>query len=125
HRRQYSAGPRPKILGCEIGPADFPQILIYILRTDAPPLAIGIEVLEEFLAGQILAAFDDSGQARILDLHLVLLAGFSPEFKINFRPIDLHMAVSQGGKAERLILFRVLLVANADKTHLQELDHGG
>jgi hypothetical protein len=81
HRRENGAGPGPKIFGGKILPRDLAQIIIHIPGLHVLVLAFFIAVLEQFLAGQVLAAPDNFREAPIANIHGVRFAGFAAEMK--------------------------------------------
>lgn len=75
----HGACPCAKILRGEILSADLLEVLIHRVRIDAPSLASVVEVLEQFLAGQVLAASNDRGDPGVRDLHFVLFSALAAE----------------------------------------------
>ena len=59
-------------------------------------LAVGVEVLEELLAGDCLAALHDSRQAAVPDTDLVPDPALAAEVEAQGRAGDIHVAAAQG-----------------------------
>ena len=54
--RQNRSGPGPEVLGRHVGPGGFAEILVHVVGGDVVRLALVVDVLEELLAGQVLAS---------------------------------------------------------------------
>ncbi len=121
-RAEDRAGPGAEVLGGEVLPGDLPEVLVDIARVDRPMLPVVVEVLEEFVAGDLLAAPDDPREAPVLDADLPLLAALAAELEAQLGVLDGDVVVAHRRQAERVVLPGVLLVADADQRLLQELD---
>src|SRR6185436_20486302 len=71
-----------------------------------------------------LAALHDSGEAAIVDIHVMPLPGFPAKMKAKFRTADIHVFVAEGRETERFIVAGVFRVADADETDFQEANEG-
>ena len=58
---------------------DLAQVGVHVVGGDVVRLAVVVDVLEQLLAGQVLAAPDDRRQAPVADPDLVLAAGLAAE----------------------------------------------
>jgi len=67
HRRQNSTRPGPKILGGDVLAGDFLEIGVDIARRDILAVARFVDILKQFLPGQLLASFYNLGDAAIPD----------------------------------------------------------
>ena len=85
-------------------------------------LAVVVDVLEELLAGQVLAAPDDRRQPAVAQADLVLLAGLAAEPEPDRGPVDRGVAVLERRQAERPVEPRVLVVADPDERQLEQPD---
>src|SRR6476659_2117026 len=65
HRGEHGAVPGAEILGGDILAADLAQVSIDVRRRDVAILSLIVDILEELLAGQILARPDDLGDAPV------------------------------------------------------------
>ena len=83
-------------------------------------LAVLVEVLEELLPRQVLAALDDAREARVGDRDAVLDAALAAEAEAQRRAVDLHVPAAQRGEAEGVVLARVLVVADADQRPVEQ-----
>jgi hypothetical protein len=121
--REHRARPRPEVLGGDVGAAGrIAQVLVDVLRADVAHLAIVVEVLQQVLAGQLLAAGDDPRQPPVAEVDLVRLAALAREPEPDPRPVDARVPVAEGGQPERLVEPRILLVPHPDQRQLQEPD---
>ena len=73
------------------------------------------------LAGDILALLDDAGQLAVAQVDLVLHAGLAVEVERDRRALDVDVAVAHRGQPVRFVLFRVLVVADADQRRFQQV----
>ena len=87
-------------------------------------LAVAVDILEEVLAGQVLAAFDDPRRGCVGDRQGALDAALPLEAHLHGAAGHLGMAVAQGGRAVALILLGIGLVADADAADVEQADHG-
>ena len=83
-----------------------------------------VHVLEQLLAGQLLAAPDDPGQPSIVDRDRVIDAALAPEPEFQGRAPDPGMPVAHRRQAERVVVAGILVVADADQGRLQQPDDG-
>src|SRR5438270_12647744 len=81
-------------------------------------------MLEELLAGEVLAFLDDPDQAPVADLHQVRLAALAPKVKPYRRPVHVDVAVAERGQPERAVLFAVLVIAHPDARFLEQAYNG-
>lgn len=125
HCGQNGAGPGAEIFGCEIAASDLAQIIIHIGRKDFAAFTVVVEVLKKFLAGNVLAAFDDFGEAWVVQFDLVHLAAFAAKFEAHLAAADAHMAIAHRREPERIILFGVFFVADADDAGLENPHNRG
>src|SRR5581483_9111194 len=82
------AGPGAEVLRREVLPGGAAQVVVDVGRIDRVLDAVGIDVLEELLAGQLLAAADDARQAAVADLDVVPDATLAPEVEVDGRAVD-------------------------------------
>ena len=118
------AGPRPEVLGGDVAARDLAEVVVHVVGGDIVRLAVVADVLEELLAGQVLAAPDDGRQPPIPDTDLVLATGLAAEPEADPRPRHRGVPALQGRQAERAVEPRVLVVADPDEGRLQQPDDG-
>ena len=123
-RRQHRARPGAEVLRRELAAHHLAQVVVHVGRADVLDLALVVEVLEQLAARQFLAAPDDAREARIAERDVVELARLALEAEPDRRAGDSRVAVAQRRQAERLVVARVLVVADADQRLLEELHHG-
>src|SRR4029078_7532084 len=68
--RENVAGPGAEILGGEIRAADLAQVVIHIGGVDGTPLTRIVNILKQFLPGEVETGSDDARQSAILELDL-------------------------------------------------------
>ena len=68
HGGQHGAGPGAEILGRDVAAGDLAQVGVHVGGGHVLALAVLVEVLEQLLAGQVLAGLHDPGDAAVLDL---------------------------------------------------------
>jgi hypothetical protein len=88
-------------------------------------LAVLIDVLEQLLAGQLLAAADERGEATIAQADLVGGSGLAAEAETDARALDSGVSVTQRGQPERAVEPRVLVVTDPDERELEQADDRG
>ena len=124
-RGEHRARPGAKILGRELRAADLAQIVVHVLRIHLLLVAVLIEVLEEFLARQVLRAPDDFGDARIVQVDAVIFSTFAAKREVQRAVVNLHVPVPHGAEADRPVGLCVFLVADAHEGRLEQPDHRG
>ena len=77
-------------------------------------------ILEEFLAGQVLARPHDPRQPGVLQVDRVLHAALAAEAKRTRPPATCDVAIAHGRQAVRAVGPGVLVVAHADQRRLQQ-----
>src|SRR6266851_879711 len=123
-RREQGAGPRAEVLGGEVAVARLAYVLVHVVGRDRVALALGVEVLEEVLAGQVFATLDHTRHAPVFEADRNLDAALALEQKPHGRAAHVDVPVAQRGQAERVILPGVLLVADAQERGLEQADDG-
>ena len=78
-RGQDGPGPGAEVLGGELLAGDLAEVVVHVGRVDRVGLAVVVDVLEEFLAGQVAAALDDPGEPAVVQVDRVLDAALAPE----------------------------------------------
>ena len=76
---QHRPGPGTEVLRGELGAGDVTQVRVDVLGRDPLARAVGVEVLEQHLAGQVLAALDGAGEAAVLQGDLLPDAALGAE----------------------------------------------
>ena len=87
-RRGDGAGPGPEVLRGEVVAGDLAQVVVHVVGADVAPRAVLVDVLEQLLAGQLLALPDERGQAAVAHVDLVLLAALAAEAEADLAPRD-------------------------------------
>ncbi len=116
--------PRPRaiVLRGEIAAADGPQVGIHVGRAQPSLAATVVDVAEQLLSRQLLAAFHDPAQAPVADAEGVLFPALSAKAEPQLFPGHRHVPPAQRGEAERGVLAGVLLVPDADEGDLEQPD---
>jgi hypothetical protein len=83
--------------------------------------AIHIDILKQLVAWEIAALLDNSGEAPVSERYQVFLAALSPKLELQLRAGDPHVFVLHRGKSERFVVPRVLFVARANESRLEQL----
>ena len=65
----------------DIVTGDLPQIRVHIARADRSRRAVIVQILEELLAGQILAGLDDAGEPTVVEGDPLALAALGAELE--------------------------------------------
>src|SRR5262249_5443149 len=84
-----------------------------------------VAVLKELLARQVAALPDDSGKASIVELQFVRHAALPAEDEPHLRSRHLHVPVPHRRQAVRVVVARVLFVADANERLLEQPDDRG
>ena len=87
-------------------------------------VAVVIDVLEQLLARQLLAAPDHRREPAVAQTDLVRLPGLAAEPEPDGGALDAGVAVAQGRQAERAVQPRVLVVADPDEGQLEQPHDG-
>src|SRR5690606_925242 len=108
------SAPGPEVLGAEPVSCGGTDIAIDVLGSHWPPVALGIEVLEQMLARQVLRAAHDPGDASVDQLEPPLFSRLALEGEAQAGPGDGDMPVTQRGQPEALVVPRIGRIADAD-----------
>jgi hypothetical protein len=122
---QDRSRPGAKVLGRELLAAHRAEIGIDVARADPLRQPILVEVLEELLAREVLAAADDAGEPAVADVHLLELAALAAELEPKRRSGDADVSVTHRGQPEGAVVASVLGVPDPDRGRLEEPDDGG
>jgi hypothetical protein len=85
-------------------------------------LSVLVQVLEELVPGQVLAAPHHGGEAPVAHVDGVRLAALAAELEPHPRPFHGDVTAPQRGEAVRPVLAGVLHVAHADQAGLEQTD---
>ena len=58
-------------------------------------IALVVEILEQLVARQVTATFDDTSEAAVVDVALVAIAALAAEAQMNVAAVDAGMAITQ------------------------------
>ncbi len=86
--------------------------------------SLWIDVLEQLIPWEILAAPHDLSQALVDELDVVLLTALAAETEADVRALHTNVPVTQCGEAERTIGSHVFLVPDARQGALQQAHDG-
>src|SRR5579871_1811069 len=87
-------------------------------------IALLVHVLEQLVSGQIAARLHDAGEAAVLQIDRVPDAALPAKFEVHSRSVDARVRVAHRRQTERMVLARVLFVADTNERLLEELDDG-
>ncbi len=125
HRREHGAAPGAEVLRRDVAPGELAQVIVHVVGGDRLALLLRVEILEQLVPRQVLAALDDARKPRILQRDAVLDAALAAEGEAQHLAVDAHVAPAQRGEAEGVVLARVLVVADADQRAVEQPHHGG
>jgi hypothetical protein len=110
-RRKDRPGPGAKILGGDIRAGDGPQIVVDVARRDSPQFLLLIQILQQFLPGQLLTRPDDLRDAAIAHRKRPSFAALADKLEAYLGPFDRHMPALQRRQPVALVLLCVFVVA--------------
>src|SRR5262245_35597785 len=122
---QRRSGPGAKILGRDVQAADLPQVIVDVARADVADAVVVVQIFKQLLAGQLLALADEAGQPRVLQVDLVFDAALAPKLETDARAVNVRVAVVHRRQAERAVLARIFIVADADQRRFENLHTDG
>jgi len=76
--------PGTEIFGGEALIRDLMQVFVYVVRLNFAQLPVFVDVLEELVSRQILAALDDFGKLTVPDIDDVLFAPLATKMELDF-----------------------------------------
>src|SRR3546814_5240899 len=98
------------------------KVIVDLDRAHRVAPALLVEILEQFLAGNVLAGFDDPREPAVAQLDLLALPGLRPKLEVHGRAIDVDMPVAHRGQAEGAVVAGIFRVADADQRRLEQAD---
>ena len=113
-----------KSLAVKASPAIILQIGVDVRRIDRLPLAFLVDVLEQLLAGDLLAGAHDAGEAAIAQRRAVQPAALAAVFEDDLGAREVDVAVAHGGKPVAAIVAGIFLIADPDERDLEEAHDG-
>jgi hypothetical protein len=122
---EHGAGERAKILGRDLAIRDLAQVFVDVAGVDLAARALFVEVLEQLLSGQLLAALHDPRDAAVGDTYTDRDAALAAELEDQLGAMNLHVPAAQRGEAVGLVGFRVLVRADPDQGALEQPHDGG
>ena len=118
--RQVGSGPRTKVLCGDFPSRDCAQVVIYIARINAMPLAVIIQILKQFRAWQVAAVLEDTRQLLVVDDAITLHTALGAEIQRDLVAFDRDVAILQSGQAEAVVLACVFTIADAGQRPLRK-----
>ena len=103
-RGEHRSLPGAEILCRDVAAGDLAQVGVDVRRRHVPALAVLVDVLEQLLAGEVLAGAHDLGDAPVLDLEAPDLAALALELEAQLRAVHRDVLVLQRGEAVALVL---------------------
>lgn len=88
--------------------SDLEEVVVDVVGVDGVAFAHMVQVLEEYVAGNILTALNDSGKLRIFEVDGVMDAALTFEIKGEGGAFDEDVAAPHGGEAVGLVVACVL-----------------
>src|SRR5205823_12382122 len=88
-------GPGAEIFRRDLLAGDLTQIRVDLFRADRVLIALVVEILEQLVARQVTATFDDPREAAIIDVALVAIAALPAEAQMDVATVDADMAIAQ------------------------------
>jgi hypothetical protein len=116
--------PGAEILGREVVAADATQVVVDVLGAHRLPPPVVIDVLEQMLPGEFLAALHDAGGRWVGEPRGLLHPALAPEADLQGGGACVHMPVAQRGQPERAVFGGVFLVAHAHRGAVQQPHDG-
>src|SRR5690606_7532024 len=114
------SGPGPKILGREALPGQLLEQRVDVARRDGAQLAVRVEIAEQPLARQLVAAAQGARGTCVVHRQRVLDAAFAGELQRDVVAVDVDVALAQCRQAAAAVAARVLLVADADHARVEQ-----
>src|SRR5438067_10917328 len=84
-----------------------------------------VDVLKQVLAGQVLELGNNIRDAPVGHIDLMLASTLAAKTKTQFRAFDPDMWIFHSCEPKRFVFARVLLIADADESALQQLHDRG
>ena len=84
-----------------------------------------VQVLKQFIAGQVAAVLDDARQPAVIDVRFVPDAVFAAEIQMDAAAVDLDMPIAQSSQTIALVSLGVFGVANAKQGCLHQAHDRG
>src|SRR5205085_129722 len=122
---EHARAPGPEMLGGEILARGLANVIVDVGGGDRVRLAVVVQILEQVLAGQVLALLHDPAERRVGDPELPLDAAFRLEAHLHGPAGHFRMAAAERGGAIALVRLRVSLVADADAAAVEQPDDRG
>ena len=97
---QQRSGPRPEVLGGEAAARRLAEVRIDVVRGDVTDLAVVVDVLEQLLAGQLLATLHEAREPAIPEVDLLDLAGLRSKPEVDLGAFHDRVAVLQRRQPE-------------------------
>jgi hypothetical protein len=107
-RRQHRSRPGSEVLGGEILPADLAHVGVHVGGVDHLTIAVLVDVLEELVAGQLAAGFDDPREPRVSQIDRVLDAALAAEFEAHRGAADRRVPIAHLLQSDRAVVARIL-----------------
>src|SRR5438270_2589708 len=117
--------PSPKVLRRDLLAADFAQVIVDVSRIDRMTGPLLVQVLKQFIAGQVAAVLDDARQPAVIDVRFVPDAVFAAEVQMDAAAVDLDMPIAQSSQTVALVSLDVFGVANAKQGCLHQAHDRG
>ncbi|MNT15224.1 hypothetical protein D3C72_1502660 [compost metagenome] len=123
HGGDHRTCPGTEIFCGELFTHYFMNILVQIITPDIMYIIFLINVLEDFIARQLIQLLYNLCQPGISYMFLLVLTRFARVGKYHFITPDLQVLAAQGSEAIALVRFPVILIARAKECRVQQAYH--
>jgi hypothetical protein len=100
------------------------EVIIDVGKIYAVASAIGVEILEELIAGDIDTSLENVGEASIVQIDGMVDAALALEGERDVRTVDLYVPITHGGETVGFVFASVSFVAYADECVLHQANDG-
>jgi hypothetical protein len=119
-QRDRARAPGAEMLGGEVAARRRADVIVDVARADRLRLAVAVDVLEQHLARQLLAAADDALEVGSGDRRFMDDAVLADETHQQFVALAAKVPAPERGRAEALVVARIFLVADADVLDIEQ-----
>src|SRR5271154_6411383 len=105
---QNRTRPSSKVFGSEVLLRRLAEVVVDVGRIDCVMLPFAVDILKQFVTGDILAALNDLRQPSISDIHRMSHAALSLKFEGDSGSVDSDMFAPHRSQSIGLVLFCIL-----------------
>jgi hypothetical protein len=115
---EHGAGPCAEVFCSEVFARDFANVLVHISGFHTSEFSRIVEILKEFISGQVSQLFHNLGESLVLEVDCMLHPALTAEKEMHFRTSNIDVPVLKCCQTDGSIVRSILFVPDSNERFL-------